>query len=168
MKNLQSAIQTIDQHIAKQKNGLGEDLFFLVSRCTPMVNVDLLIKNDEGQLLLTWRDDQFYGPGWHIPGGIIRHKETFSQRIHQVAEKELSTNVQHDESPSMVQELMNHERDTRGHFISLLYNCTLLKNLSPENAFNTDNPQNNQWQWHSTMPTNLIAVHKKLYSTLFT
>lgn len=42
-----------------------------------MVNVDLLIKNvSSNETLLTWREDEYYGPGWHVPGGIVRFKET--------------------------------------------------------------------------------------------
>jgi colanic acid biosynthesis protein WcaH len=41
-----------------------------------MVNVDLFISDDQGRVLLTWRDDEIFGAGWHIPGGMIRYKET--------------------------------------------------------------------------------------------
>ena len=33
-----------------------------------MVNVDLLIRNDRRETLLTWRQDELYR-GWHIPAG---------------------------------------------------------------------------------------------------
>ena len=51
--------------------GLPEELFLYVSSITPLVNVDLLIKDDRGRALLTWRDDSYYGPDWHVPGGIF-------------------------------------------------------------------------------------------------
>ena len=31
--------------------------------------------------LLCWRHDNFYGPGWHVPGGVLRHKETLQERV---------------------------------------------------------------------------------------
>lgn len=167
MDKLLQSIEVIDQSLSQNNGDLGEDLFELVSRCTPLINVDLLIKNDNGHILLTWRDDKFYGPGWHIPGGIIRHKETLSQRIHKVAESELQTTIIHKDAPSKVQELMNNQRETRGHFISLLYDCSLASNLPERNRFNPSNPKTDQWQWHSDMPENLIKVHKTLYSDLF-
>lgn len=167
MDKLQQSIEIIDQSVSQKDGDLGEEIFELVSRCTPLINVDLLIKNNDGDILLTWRDDQFYGPGWHIPGGVIRHKESISQRIHKVAQYELQTAVTHAESPSRVQELMNDQRDTRGHFISLLYDCSLVGNLPVGNHFNSATPMVDQWQWHSEMPHNLIKVHKTLYSDLF-
>ena len=61
------------------------DRFLLVSQLTPLVNVELLIDDKEKGSLLTWRHDEFYGPGWHLPGGIVRFKELASTRIKKVA-----------------------------------------------------------------------------------
>ena len=61
-------------------NDLGKNVFELVSTLTPMINVDLLIKNEMGQTLFSWRDDIHSGKGWHLPGGIIRLKETLEER----------------------------------------------------------------------------------------
>ena len=69
----------------KPEEGLGEDLFLLVSSLVPIVNVDLLVYNDKGQFLLTWRDDPHCGCGWHIPGGCVRFKETCEERIRKVS-----------------------------------------------------------------------------------
>ena len=61
-------------------DGLPDEVFTYISTVTPLVNVDLLIRNDKGEILLSWRYD-YRRSGWHIPGGIIRYKETFEQRI---------------------------------------------------------------------------------------
>ncbi|WP_286239992.1 NUDIX domain-containing protein [Neptuniibacter halophilus] len=167
MKPLDSAIAQIDASIENPTQGIGEDLFHLVSRLTPIINVDLLIRNPQGEILLTWRQDQFYGPGWHIPGGVIRFKETIAERIHAVAKSELDAQVRSNYLPLMVQEVMNHTRDTRGHFISLLYECTLLSELDEKMSFNADKPANNQWRWHKERPDNLIEVHRRIYSQVF-
>ena len=65
------------------------DLFLIISSLTPIINVDLLIRNEKKQILLAWRNDVPFGNGWHIPGGIIRFKETFHQRIQRVAQLEI-------------------------------------------------------------------------------
>ena len=54
-----------------------------------MVNVDLLIHNPN-KVLFVMGSDKFYGPGWHIPGGIIRFKESLITRLKKVALKELN------------------------------------------------------------------------------
>ena len=93
--------------------GLPEDVFLLISQLTPMVNVELLINDKKKGTLLTWRDDDFYGPGWHLPGGIIRFKEEVLTRINKVAKSELGATVMLENSPIEVYEIMNNERDIR-------------------------------------------------------
>lgn len=71
------------------EKGLGEELFLFVSSLVPIVNVDLLVFNSKGQFLLTRRNDSHCGNGWHVPGGCVRLKETFDERIREVANLEL-------------------------------------------------------------------------------
>lgn len=142
------------------RDGLPQEVFFLVSRLTPLVNVDLLIRNENGETLLTWRQDEFYGPGWHIPGGIVRFKETFAERIAAVARNELGCTVEHDAAPVDLHEIMAPHRDVRGHFISLLFNCRLSSHPNEVLKFSGGMPLNGQWQWHDRCPPDLIAVHE--------
>ena len=83
-EDLKYHIDKVLEHVNNAKDGLPTDVFYFVSQLTPLINVDLLVKNKSGQVLLTWRDDRFYGPAWHIPGGIIRFKEKIEDRIEKV------------------------------------------------------------------------------------
>lgn len=58
----------------KPEKGLPEPVFEFVSSVTPMVNVDLLVRDENNRILLSWREDKFSGNVWHIPGGIIDRK----------------------------------------------------------------------------------------------
>ena len=91
--NIRSLIDSLESIIENPSIGLPVDIFLFASRITPMVNVDLLIRNEQGQTLLTWREDDFYGPGWHVPGGIVRFKEPIADRISAVASGELGTRL---------------------------------------------------------------------------
>ena len=106
--------------ISGAKEGLSDDVFSFVASVTPLINVDLLIEKD-GMLLFSWRDDG-KNLGWHIPGGIIRYKESFHERIIKTAQNEIGVSVRHDDSPIKISEIfMPYQR--RGHSISLLYRC---------------------------------------------
>lgn len=146
--------------IPDARAGLPQEAFYFVSRLTPMINVDLLVKDRQGQTLLTWRQDHFYGPGWHIPGGIIRFKEKIAQRIIKVAESEIGCRVRFDPKPLDVREIMNKERDVRGHFISMLYLCELEGNPDAARRSDSASPIGGQWQWHRGAPANLIPQHE--------
>lgn len=148
------------------RRGLPNELFYFVSRLTPLVNVDLLIRNDRGEMLLTWRHDQFY-KGWHIPGGIIRFKETAAERIKAVALAELGAAVEADATPCELHEKQNCERDVRGHFISLLYATRLTSDLdASRKCHDVARPDNGQWAWHGSCPDLLLPNHAS-YRHLF-
>jgi len=156
---IREVIQELDGLFPDSRKGLPMELFYFVSRMTPLVNVDLLIRNDENALLLTWRHDQFY-KGWHIPGGIIRFKETAAERIKAVADSELGATVEADAAPCEVHEKQNCQRDIRGHFISLLYEARLTSDLDADRkCIDLDRPESGQWAWHGACPELLLPNH---------
>ena len=82
--NILDSIDYLEKNVPDPRVGLSRELFLLVSRLTPLVNVDLLVKDEAGRVLLSWRDDQYAGQGWHVPGGILRYKETLLERVDKV------------------------------------------------------------------------------------
>ena len=156
MKELHNILSKIDN----PREGLPEDVFLLVSQLTPLVNVELLINDDKKGTLLTWRHDDFYGPAWHLPGGIVRFKELASTRIKKVAKSELEVTISFDSEPIEINEIMNKNRDIRGHFFSLLYSCKLTSPLNKNSAFKEENPINGYWRWFKVCPDNLIFQHE--------
>ena len=151
-------IEQLEALILDPKSGLPKEVFHLISRLTPLVNVDLLIKDKNNRTLLAWRDDQFAGKGWHIPGGIVRYKETLETRISKVAENEIGASLNFNSVPiAMNQVLCKHQ--TRGHFISFLYECWFDSPFVPTN--NTLSPDDPGYlQWHNHCPENMVKVHE--------
>jgi colanic acid biosynthesis protein WcaH len=147
----------IESVIGDPRQGLPEDVFLLVSRITPLINVDLLIQDDSGRTLLTWRDDEFFGSGWHVPGGIIRYKETAAERVRACAREELAADISFDPAPMFVMETILERRD-RGHAISLLFRCRLLTAPDPAMAAGPESPSQGQWRWHEAAPLDLLDV----------
>lgn len=158
--HIKRGIDALATLIGNPSEGLPEDVFLFVSRVTPLLNVDLLIKDARGRTLLTWRDDWFAGAGWHIPGGIIRFKETISGRIRKVAKTELGSEVKFQPFPLAVNEIIDPLRKERGHFISLLYQCSFVTLPDESLRYRSGPPKRNQWMWHSVCPKDIIAVHE--------
>lgn len=161
---LKEVIANLEASIPDPTAGLPEDVFLFASRIVPIVNVDLLIRNDLGHTLLTWRDDKFSLPGWHVPGGIVRYRETFAERIRAVARNELGTDVNFMSRPLAIHEVIDRTRKDRGHFISLLFQCNLLGPPAESLRCMGFTPKSGQWKWHSTCPKKLIGVHE-MYRT---
>jgi colanic acid biosynthesis protein WcaH len=156
---IKKVIECLEKHIKDPSKGLPEDIFLFVSRMVPMINVDLLIKNDKGQTLLIWRHDKYYGPGWHIPGGIIRYKEKMADRVAIVAKNELGTTVDFEENPIAVNEMINPIGKDRGHFISLLFSCKLKSDPDKNIEYTRGAPDVGQWSWRNSAE-NLIEEQK--------
>lgn len=155
---LEDHIQAIEAAVGDARRGLPEPVFALLSRLTPMVNVDLLIRNDRGETLLTWRDDELY-LGWHVPGGVVRFKERLQHRVDAVARTELGTAVSIEPEPLAVNQIITAERDARGHFLSFLFACRLDGAPDPALRFGGGKPTRGQWAWHASFPPDMIASH---------
>jgi ADP-ribose pyrophosphatase YjhB (NUDIX family) len=157
------AIALLKEQVPDPSAGLPDELFYYISQTTPLVNVDLLVKDKKGRILLAWRDDQFCGRGWHVPGGIIRFQETLETRLQAVAAKELGVaSLDHDRAPLAVTEMIHPERAVRSHFISLLYQCRLPEDFTPHNR-GLKPGDSGYLQWHEHCPDNLIKYHDKYY-----
>ena len=159
-------IKFIEKNIKNPKKGLPEDFFLFISRVTPLVCVDLLIKNKKNQTLLTWRKKGEKSPaGWHVPGGIIRFKEKIFDRIKKVAKNELNAKVVFGTKPIAINEI-NLNQKNRSHVISFLFLCNLKKKLSNDLKFINKNPKVGQWSWFNKVPKELIPPHR-IYKNFF-
>ena len=105
---------------------LPEQEFLEISSKTPLINVDLLVINEFEEILLSWRDDEYCGTGWHIPGGIIRHGETMKERAEKTAKVELHFLPFIEDAPCKISEIFLNQQ-YRNHFISHLYKCRCKK-----------------------------------------
>lgn len=161
--NLSTAVSTVESALGNPHEGLPSEVFLFVSRITPLINVDLFIQDDRGRTLLTWRVDEFFGAGWHVPGGIIRHKEMAADRIRACARNELSADVSFDPTPILVSETIR-DQINRGHFISLLFRCRLLTALDEAKRAPMEAPSAGDWRWHDGAPPDLLEAQRQYIS----
>ena len=143
--------------------GIGKNLFESISRLTPAVSVELIIKSqDQQRNLLTWRDDELYGPGWHVPGGVVRFKETLSSRVEKVLKKEIAVAASKIEGPIGFHEIFNDQRDKRGHFICFVYKVTLIEDPPIRTKAQDGAITGGSWRWFVNCPNNLIQNQRSL------
>ena len=155
---LMELLSQVKMYIENPTKGLPEEVFLFATEITPMVNVDLLIRDEEGRILLSWREDEFCGCGWHVPGGIVRLKETFEERIQKTALKEIGCTVEHSLKPIDVIPIIHKNQVTRGHFITFIYECKIPIGQVVTNE-NKCPGSVGYLEWHSKYPKNMILVH---------
>ncbi len=158
MNNLDELLREIRRHVKDPEKGLPEEIFLFATEITPMVNVDLLIRNQQGKILLAWRDDKFYGKGWHVPGGILRLKENFEERIQKTALSEIGSRVLHSASPIEVVPIISRDMKIRSHFITFVYECSLPGGYEPDNGTQKET-DSGYLAWHLHYPENMLEVH---------
>lgn len=152
--DLRARLSAILSELPDPRQGLPDPVFDFVLKVTPMINVDLLVKDPGGRTLMTWRDDA-YGTGWHIPGGIIRFFEEAAARVSAVAKHELGAEVDAEDRPCDVVQLFI----PRGHFISLLYRCKLRSSLRDmKAAHESAQPRHGAIAWIDGVPEKLYPV----------
>jgi len=162
---LEEHIDAIESFIEDPRQGLPQPVFDLLSRIAPVVNVDLLVRNERGETLLTWRHDELYH-GWHVPGGVVRFKEHLADRVAAVARAELGTTVTIKPEPLALTQIIEPTRAARGHFVSFLFDCRLDGPLDEVLRHRGGAPKADEWAWHATFPPDMIAAHE-IYRRFF-
>lgn len=162
--NLWAAREKIDP-----TEGLPYEVFEWISSMVPIANVDLLIFNDKNEILLSWRDDEYFGKGWHLPGGCIRFKETLEERIQKTAESEIGTRVITNYEPIATREVIVGKGQNapikRAHHIAVLYECYLPDGFEIANE-GKDEKTAGYLKWFSEIPENILQVHE-VYFDIF-
>ncbi|CAA9242189.1 MAG: N-acetylmuramoyl-L-alanine amidase [uncultured Chloroflexi bacterium] len=157
----EGAIRSLDTLVGHPHPGfLPLEMFLFISRHVPLFTVDLWIQDASGRVLLTWRDDAYFGSGWHVPGSALRFQETIAHRLHECAREELGATVDYDPTPMALMEEIEPQVRTRGHNVSAAYRCRLLTPPDPSRAYHAGAPQQGQWAWHAACPPDLLPVHR--------
>ena len=167
---MKKLIEKIESHVKNPSKGLPEDIFYLAGRLTPFINVDLLVQDDLGRTLLSWRDESLFEnnlrSAWHIPGGIIRLRETISERLHKVAMNEMRGKlISFSKEPLKVGQFIDHYTKNRSHHIGLLYKCKLENNYEIDNK-NLNFGDSGFLEWHSSPPDDFHS-HQLVYKGYF-
>src|SRR4051812_34704120 len=68
---------------------LSKDEFLAVVERAPLVSIDLIVRNSEGQVLLGFRKNQPGKNSWFVPGGRIRKYESIDAAFRRISEEEL-------------------------------------------------------------------------------
>lgn len=106
---------------------LPHKIFLETFKLVPRVAINLVIKNDKGEILLTKRAIPPMKGYWHIPGGFLEKGEGLLECVKRIATKEIGIDINAD-----VEQLGTFEdldEDPRGHIIDIMYGYKLKSNL---------------------------------------
>ena len=150
-------LRTLETLLARVSGRGGElpwPLFRFVTEVAATSNVDLLVRDATGRVLLAWREDAF-GAGWHVPGSIIRHREEIGHRIAACARDEFGCALQVADGPVAVVQIF----DDRGHSVSLCHLATLQGAPGPRLTADDQVPAPGDLRWFAKPPEPLYPSH---------
>lgn len=156
---LEDLLDEVRKRIDDPDKGLPEEVFLFLSQLSPLPNVDLLTRDREGRILLAWRNDPWWGSGWHVPGGVIRLHETMEERISRTAESELGTRVEFDSEPVEIHEIINKNLKSRSHHITFVFECRVLDDYQIDNG-SLDRHDTGYLAWHDHYPDEMLKCHE--------
>jgi len=69
-----------------------QEWFEVVERA-PLVSIDLIVTNAQGEALLGWRHNKPAQHCWFVPGGVVRKGETLQQAFERIVQDELGVEL---------------------------------------------------------------------------
>lgn len=72
---------------------MNQTKFLHIIDQTPLVSIDLILKNSQGKVLLGYRNNKPAQGYWFVPGGRIRKNETLAQAMSRISEVELGFSI---------------------------------------------------------------------------
>ncbi len=110
---------------------LDDKRFLEIVDVMPLVAVDLIIRNSQGQVLLGKRRNRPAQGLWFVPGGRIRKSELISDAVVRISQSELGIRIRGDETgffgvfEHIYDDNFLGAADISIHYISLAYECEL-------------------------------------------
>ncbi|CCK07646.1 MULTISPECIES: GDP-mannose mannosyl hydrolase [Cronobacter] len=68
---------------------LSQEDFATVVRSTPLISIDLIVENDQGEFLLGHRTNRPAQGFWFVPGGRVQKDEPLAQAFERLTQAEL-------------------------------------------------------------------------------
>lgn len=120
-----------------------KDYNFIYSS-VPRICIDVLIKNERGEVLLTKRNIEPYKDHWHMPGGRIQFRETIKDAYNRIIKNELGIEFTNESDLPMigVMEFLEEVQDgNKRHSISIVYQALSINEEFNDGTFFTELPE---------------------------
>ena len=132
---------------------LSSDTFRTVVASTPLVSIDLLVQNSQGQILLGQRLNRPAQGSWFVPGGRILKNETLDEAFRRLTLSELGQTFNRNQAHLLNVYEHFYEDSVFGeatvapgtHYVVLGYQLGLSDNLSLE----PPHTQHDHYRWWS-------------------
>ncbi len=126
---------------------LSREVFLQVVKNTPLVSIDLIVRDGQGKVLLGRRANEPARGSWFVPGGSIRKDERLDQAFRRICRAELGFELEREQAQFLgVYEHLYpanfaEEPGFGTHYVVLAYEFPLPQGAVPEPDGQHDNLQ---------------------------
>ena len=127
---------------------LGEEEFLRIVEATPLVSIDLIVRNEAGEVLLGKRVNRPAQGFWFVPGGRIRKNERVRDAFERISEFELGIRLKMDAArllgvyDHIYEDNFFGKPGVNTHYVVLGFACELASGQSV-----TPDPQHEALDW---------------------
>ena len=139
-------------NLPNRNNMIDDKRFLKIIDSTPLVSIDLILEDQQGQILLGKRANRPAQGYWFVPGGRIRKNETIADAIKRISSTEIGTIVLKCDAKLLgaFDHIYNDnylgEDGIKTHYVVLAYKVTL--NEQDKSGITSD-AQHSEIKWWS-------------------
>ncbi len=140
------------------------ETFKTVIASTPLISIDLIVRNNEGKVLLGKRLNRPAQGYWFVPGGRILKDESFTSAFNRLIKDELGLDCAESKFKGIYQHFYDDnfsEDDFTTHYVVLAYEINIGEDLS-----SLPLEQHSSYQWFSEdelVNNQQTHIHTKWY-----
>ncbi len=129
---------------------LNYDELIQVVKNTPLVSIDLIVKNSHSEILVGLRKNEPAKDYWFVPGGRILKNERIAQAFERIAKEELGINIAYEQAKFLgvfehfYKNNFAQKEDFTTHYVVLAHQMNISENL-----LQLPNTQHQEYKWLS-------------------
>ena len=148
------------------KQWLDRDTFKTIIDTTPLVSIDLLVRNPQGQILVGKRVNRPAQGFWFVPGGRILKNERLSEAFSRLTKAELGLELCIQQARYLGLYEHFYSDSVFGDDVSTHYVVNGFELVLPESHVNLPCEQHNEYRWLSEeefKTSDEVHVHSRWY-----
>jgi colanic acid biosynthesis protein WcaH len=144
---------------------LTDQEFIDVVRVTPLVAIDLIVRNEAGEILLGKRRNRPAQHWWFVPGGRIQKNERLQDAYRRIGKAELGITMPNAKLHGIFNHLYDDNYfgvpDIGTHYVTLAYRCELGKGITP--VHDDQHAEMKWWAIDALMQSDSVHANTKAY-----
>ncbi len=145
---------------------LDNKKFEIVIDSTPLISIDLVVKNQQGQALLGFRTNKPAQAYWFVPGGRIQKNESMKAAFARLCQNELGLTCSIEQAQFLGPFEHFYNDSVFGEHVSTHYVVLGYEIVVDESQLTLPTEQHSQYQWFdikSLLTQDNVHKHSKWY-----